>query len=167
MPPHATPTPTKYCEWCAEPFVRSRVGKNSQLECVGNFMKRRFCSISCSVSRQHAKAPQTAAASRKRAQKFVSGSCEACGHTRNLVVHHVDGDPKNNLPPNLQTLCSPCHSYWHAMLRRTGRRPEERMPRLVVPAYSEELAMPSSRKSRRSSSAPTSNATHSLEPRND
>src|SRR5215475_6875991 len=112
--PNLIETPTKSCEWCGASFIRTRVGKSRQLECVSNYMRRRFCSISCSVLRQHATEPPTKAASRKRAMKSVEGSCAACGHIERLVVHHVDGDPMNNSPANLQTLCSPCHSYWHA-----------------------------------------------------
>lgn len=127
----ATQTPTKFCKWCGEPFQRKRVGKNNQLECVSNFMRRKFCSISCSVSNQHATKPPTQAASRKRAMKSVEGSCEACGHTSRLVVHHVNGNPMDNAQSNFQTLCSHCHSYWHALLKRIGRLPEKPMPRLV------------------------------------
>lgn len=48
---------------------------------------------------------------------------------KNLIARgDVDGNPKNNLPTNLQTLCMSCHSFWHAMLRRTGRAPKVRMP---------------------------------------
>ena len=121
-------TQAKPCEWCGTLLERQRFGK--RLEDAGAFSRRRFCSISCSVSRQHATEPPTAAASRKRAQKLVEGSCEACGATDRLVVHHVDADPMNNAPTNHQTLCSPCHSFWHAMLRRTGRLCDRRMPRL-------------------------------------
>ena len=127
----AIKTPTKCCEWCSKLFDRKRVGKNNQMECVSNFMRRRFCSISCSVSRQHATEPPTAAASRKRTMKLVGGLCEACGFDQRLVIHHVDGNPLNREPTNLQTLCSPCHGYWHAMLKRIGKRPEAPMPRLT------------------------------------
>jgi len=141
------PTPTKYCEWCGKSFERNRVGKNHQLECVSNYMRRRFCSISCSVSRQHAR-PATPAASRKRAAKLVSGSCEACGFAMDLVVHHVNGQPTDNSPANLQTLCTHCHSFWHAMLRRTQRQPSQRVPLLVAWASSAAQATRSSRKRR-------------------
>lgn len=127
----AIKTPVKQCEWCGTSFERKRVGSRGQLECASNFMRRRFCSISCSVSKQHATEPPTAAASRKRVQKSVGGSCEACGTAEDLTIHHVNGDPMNNDPPNLQTLCRCCHSFWHAMLKRIGRPPEKRMPRLI------------------------------------
>ena len=35
--------------------------------------------------------------------------CERCGSTRNLMVHHKDGNRKNNNASNLITLCWSCH----------------------------------------------------------
>lgn len=35
--------------------------------------------------------------------------CENCGSTKNLMVHHKDGNRKNNKPSNLKTLCWSCH----------------------------------------------------------
>ncbi len=124
-------TPDKYCEWCGKAFNRKRLGTRQGLECYSNYMRRRFCSITCSVLRQHATEPPTVAASRKRAQKRNTGSCEACMRTVETTVHHINGDPMDNRLENLQTLCNACHAFWHGMLRRIGKRPETRMPRLV------------------------------------
>ena len=126
------PTPVKSCDWCGKEFSRGRVGKNNQLECVSVFLRRKFCSLSCSVSRQHTRPALTAAASRKRAKRMIAGSCAACESTKELVVHHVNGDPMDNREGNLQTLCANCHSFWHGMLRRTGRLPSAPMPRLLA-----------------------------------
>lgn len=42
--------------------------------------------------------------------------CAARGVTRGAnQVDHIDGDPNNNEPDNLQPLCAPCHS------RKTAR----------------------------------------------
>ena len=35
--------------------------------------------------------------------------CETCGSTKNLMVHHKDGNRKNNSPSNHKTLCWSCH----------------------------------------------------------
>lgn len=35
--------------------------------------------------------------------------CETCGSTKNLMVHHKDGNRKNNKSSNLKTLCWSCH----------------------------------------------------------
>ena len=36
-------------------------------------------------------------------------ACQNCGGTKNLMVHHKDGNRKNNKPSNLKTLCWSCH----------------------------------------------------------
>lgn len=130
MPRASEPTPEKSCEFCGKVFRRKYLS-SGRLEDRGAYLRRRFCSISCSVSMQHATEPPTVAASRKRSLKTISGSCDACGLTSNLSAHHVDGNPLNNESSNIQTLCLHCHNFWHAMLRRTGRQPVSHMPRLV------------------------------------
>ncbi len=40
-------------------------------------------------------------------------SCEECGDTENLCVHHKNGNHQDNRKENLQVLCSPCHSRHH------------------------------------------------------
>lgn len=40
-------------------------------------------------------------------------SCETCGSTSQLGLHHMDEDRTNNSPENLQTLCPRCHMAWH------------------------------------------------------
>ena len=132
MPRAPVETQEKSCEWCGSFFNRSRM--NGRLEDLGVFRRRRFCSISCSVLRQHATEPPTVAASRKRSRRLKSTSCEACGVPAELSVHHVDGNPMNNDWPNLQTLCLSCHSFWHSVLRRTGTPLGTRMPRLIASA---------------------------------
>jgi 5-methylcytosine-specific restriction endonuclease McrA len=37
------------------------------------------------------------------------GKCQSCGSTKNLMVHHKDGNRKNNDASNLKTLCWSCH----------------------------------------------------------
>jgi len=42
----------------------------------------------------------------------LKSSCEICGFTgekKQLDIHHLDGNHKNNTPKNLQTVCANCH----------------------------------------------------------
>lgn len=39
--------------------------------------------------------------------------CSRCGETESLLVHHRDGVHTNNVPENLEVLCSPCHTSHH------------------------------------------------------
>jgi 5-methylcytosine-specific restriction endonuclease McrA len=45
--------------------------------------------------------------------KRDGNKCQECNSTTNLIVHHIDGDNKNNDLTNLITLCNPCHLYLH------------------------------------------------------
>lgn len=122
-------TPVKSCENCGATFQRKRYGK--RLEDRGAYMRRKFCCLSCSVSAQHRNPAPTEAASRKRAARLIGERCDSCGITENLCAHHINGDPMDNSLANIQTLCTNCHSFWHGLLNRTGRRPESPMPRMI------------------------------------
>ena len=39
-------------------------------------------------------------------------NCCFCGKecTTNIVIHHIDGNPRNNKPDNLVPLCGTCHN---------------------------------------------------------
>jgi hypothetical protein len=41
--------------------------------------------------------------------------------TAMVSIHHVDGNPANNEPPNLMTLCGSCHTRWHWQHGRRAR----------------------------------------------
>jgi hypothetical protein len=43
----------------------------------------------------------------------MRSSCESCGTTDLLHLHHMDEDRTNNSPTNLRTLCASCHTRWH------------------------------------------------------
>lgn len=40
----------------------------------------------------------------------------------NLLLHHIDCNPKNCHPDNLQTLCAKCHTKLHFELKRKGEK---------------------------------------------
>ena len=50
-------------------------------------------------------------------------TCVACGGTRRLQRHHVDGDPGNNAPENVAVLCQDCHTEAHVANGTWGKRP--------------------------------------------
>jgi hypothetical protein len=58
-------------------------------------------------------------------QMIEKSSCETCGATAMLVIHHRDHNHTNNTPDNLAVLCSPCHSSYHKTdywrRRKTGQ----------------------------------------------
>jgi hypothetical protein len=45
--------------------------------------------------------------------KRDESKCQQCGTTSNLIVHHLDGNNRNNDVANLVTLCNPCHLGLH------------------------------------------------------
>ena len=116
--------PEKSCERCSTPLQRKRYGKN--LEDFSAFARRRYCSLSCANS----KGVLTKAGYRAQSRKLRGAECEACGYRHYLHAHHKDGDYTNNAPSNIQTLCTHCHNFWHALLDRL-MKPCGPMPRLL------------------------------------
>ena len=50
--------------------------------------------------------------------------CEICGDDRNIVIHHLDQNRRNNKPENLIMLCKSCHAKVHRNVRHLGVVPE-------------------------------------------
>jgi hypothetical protein len=123
MPRQRNVDPEKHCERCGIRLHRKRYGKN--LEDFTAFRKRKFCSLTCANST----GALTTAGHRARSRKLRGSSCEACGYTLDLHAHHKDGNIANNAPENIQTLCTYCHNFWHALLDRL-LKPSLPMPRL-------------------------------------
>lgn len=115
----------KNCAHCGARFSRKRFG--NRLEDATRFRLRKFCSITCAGFRDR---PLTKWGYAARARKLLKPACEACRSTRKLVAHHVDQDPSNNTPENMQTLCKICHDGWHWKARKAGRSIAGRMPPL-------------------------------------
>jgi hypothetical protein len=116
--------PERHCERCGLVLTRQRFG--TRLEDRSAFLRRKFCSLTCANSRLTTKEGTY----HWRARKYRKAACEACGRTKALHVHHVNGDPSNNDLVNLQTLCMHCHNFWHATLSRLGLPIAGRMPSL-------------------------------------
>jgi len=114
MPMPRTPAPPKSCAMCGSMMERKRFGK--RLEDATAFARRVFCSLSCANSRDTV----TRSGAKQRASQQRKHYCENCGAARNLDVHHLDADPWNNAPENLQTVCHSSHMRWHHAQRRNG-----------------------------------------------
>ena len=151
-------TVPRFCEHC-EKLLERRRDQSGRLEGFRDFMRRRFCSLSCANSRP--KNGKSRKASHYHARKMRLNACEACGANERLQVHHVNEDWTDNNPNNLQTLCIFCHTFWHATHIRLGLSPTLRMTKLAFrleetlpPAWDDcaVTAMPSSRPSRKPSS---------------
>ena len=111
------------CENCNLDFkLNSRVGLNWALK-TG---RGRFCSDKC--SREGRRGVRVSIATEFTSEKigwdkhprfktgiwsyqqFRGNSCEHCGSTKNLMVHHIDHNRNNNLKENFRTVCAKCHT---------------------------------------------------------
>lgn len=50
-------------------------------------------------------------------QKQKKRVCDYCGSLKDLVIHHINGDHKDNNANNLKCLCASCHSKLHIKKR--------------------------------------------------
>lgn len=132
---------TKSCAHCGAMFGRRRFG--GRLEDIGVFRRRRFCTLRCGWTAKNRDRPAHWATYHFRARKHRKSSCEGCGSTKQLHVHHVDGRPENNDPTNLQTLCVFCHNFLHATAERLGWTIPGRLPELTPQGYPPTWAEPS------------------------
>jgi hypothetical protein len=123
MPMPRKSVPVKQCAQCGADLHRKTY--NGRLEDRPIFLRRKYCDLTC-AGRAHRKPDQTGqeARSRKRSRHLLKPVCEACGTAQLLQTHHLDGDPRNNEPSNVQTLCASCHARWHWQHGKTPRRPK-------------------------------------------
>lgn len=106
--PHKKDDPVKHCEICGAVLTRKRY--NGRLEDRNTFLRRSHCSLTCANSRREVQTNTH----RKRARQIMPReTCEECGTTERLHVHHIDRTPSNNDPANLSVLCTSCHMKLH------------------------------------------------------
>jgi len=108
MPKKADPKRT--CAFCGKRLERKRI--NGRMEDRAIFLKRKYCNRLC-MAQAFVKEAVTLSTLHWRAHQLVGSSCEMCLTMKNLDVHHKDGNPANNTPENLMTLCDSCHLKWH------------------------------------------------------
>lgn len=109
----AKKTDQKYCKFCNAEMARKR-RPNGDLEDFGSFVRRVYCDQNCMAKGMVKERCSGKSYSRMKAHLNVKESCEQCGKTGHLHVHHKDEDHSNNDIPNLITLCPQCHSKWHS-----------------------------------------------------
>lgn len=126
VPGRAKPTPKRYCFTCGARMYRKRY--NGTLEDMGAFIRRKYCDRAC-MAKGLTQDSVSHGTHHWRARKYKKQTCEECGTAERLHVHHVDGNWQNNDPPNLRTLCGPCHGRHH--WAHDDRRGERRKKRLV------------------------------------
>lgn len=105
----------KYCEYCGLKLERKRF--NGRLEDFTAFKNRKFCNKEC-MRKSFLKIGYTNAnwsnahASARNINKLIlkKDRCEICGGTKNLDIHHIDGEWKDNNLDNLMCLCRSCHT---------------------------------------------------------
>ena len=110
MPQPRKADPIKHCAACNKEMKRKRI--NGRLQDRATFLKQKYCNRSCMANGQ-TKDTATRSAIQKRIAKHRKSSCELCGSTKVLSIHHKDRNWKNNVISNLQTLCSSCHTSLH------------------------------------------------------
>jgi hypothetical protein len=113
----------KYCEYCNNKLERKRY--NGVLESFPHFKKRKFCDIECmrrSFLKKGNHADGSFSSSHITARRInelllKKDTCESCGATKNLDIHHIDNNWRNNNIDNLMCVCRSCHMKIH---RRKG-----------------------------------------------
>lgn len=96
----------KRCKQCRKALTRKRFGE--RLEDRSNFRRRVFCDRTCMALYQLGESPSS-----HFLKRFRKGSCEKCGSSHLLQVHHANSNRSDNSPENLITLCARCHAQFH------------------------------------------------------
>ena len=110
--------PPKVCKACGATFTRTRYGPGGRtLEDRTRYQRRENCSQACANSR----AVVDKSAQHWRARKVRAATCQECGTTERLHVHHADRDHTNNDPSNLVTMCASHHIKLHWREDRENR----------------------------------------------
>lgn len=102
---HLNGTDIFTCKGCDEEFRKSPSSNQS------------FCTRKCRSQYQHTQINKTPEATRKKYIKNgLMKECVRCGydeHWHILAIHHIDRNPQNNKPENIEILCPICHSIEH------------------------------------------------------
>ena len=114
------PTPEHYCAYCGKKMER-KILPNGEKECIQSFLHRKYCDREC-MRKAFVKKDATkqkwgeAHGSARKIAYLIEGRekfCEICGTTKSIDIHHKDGNPYNNAPDNLVSVCRSCHMKLH------------------------------------------------------
>lgn len=109
------PHEARYCAFCGKPMERKRYS-NGELMSWVHYNKQKYCGKECmsAAFKEKPKKGTSWMTVHYHARNLLpTGSCEICGSDRNVDVHHIDGNPRNNDLSNLQRLCRSCHIKAH------------------------------------------------------
>lgn len=105
----------KCCAYCGNIMERKRY-TNGDLQSWKEYDRQKYCSRDCMrmafKEKPHHGASWMTAHYHAR-NTLPNGSCEICGSSKNVDVHHKDGNYLNNSPENLRRLCRSCHNRIH------------------------------------------------------
>lgn len=112
MPRPKLPEPLKFCKSCHVQIIRKRQ-PNGRWESTSTFKRHQFCGLKC-FGYSRLKPIKTKQDAHTRARQVCLRSfCNRCGSSERLQVHHQDRNPFNNNPENLESLCAKCHRIEH------------------------------------------------------
>lgn len=123
------------CHYCGSPVVK--LAKEVTRQIKKNAAHKWYCGQFCFNSERqlnystkwsacHSRARYKALRSLNFPKKCV---CEQCGkvkYTRNIHIHHKDGNYTNNDYDNLQIVCVDCHPLADTLMRAARIRTEEK-----------------------------------------
>ena len=124
----------RYCEYCGAKLERKRF--NGRLEDFKVFNNRKFCNRECMrkgflKTGEGNQSYSTAHATARKINELIlqKDSCELCGSTQNLDIHHIDGNWQNNNLDNLMCLCRSCHMSYECNKDKNELRVRKLTPR--------------------------------------
>jgi hypothetical protein len=123
---------TKQCKYCGTGMNRKKF-QCGATESKPQFEKRQYCDKHCmgqasrirtAIRRKRKRFIQDThvmpdgrlvkrSNTQREARKYKGDSCEECGSTMNLHIHHINHEWWDNTRNNLMTLCSKCHMDHH------------------------------------------------------
>jgi hypothetical protein len=112
------PSETHTCTVCGKEFTITGGEANQRRSLGGIFTCSRACHNKRIAEPRFGADNPTWKGGIQTYRRHRRDSCERCGSTNRLVVHHKDENRYNNDLSNLETLCRRCHQNHHAEPRR-------------------------------------------------